>query len=150
MKQPSPPEMPEWLRSADLSPWIDVRFARSSGPGGQHVNKLSTRVELLFDFHACPLIPEYLKQGIATRLAKRLSRDQRLRVVSQQDRSQSANRVEAERRLRELLAAATQVRRARTATRPTRGSQVRRLSGKKRRGDVKRLRGDAGAGMTGD
>lgn len=146
MSLPTPPEMPAWLRGADLWPWIEVRFARSSGPGGQHVNKLSTRVELLFDYRACALIPEHLKPNIAARLAGRLARDGRLRVVSQQDRSQSANRVHAEERLRELLAGATYVRRARTETRPTRGSQLRRLRGKKRRGQVKRERGRPGEG----
>ncbi|NUQ50858.1 MAG: hypothetical protein HUU27_13195, partial [Phycisphaerae bacterium] len=94
---------PAWLLDADLSPWIEQRFARSSGPGGQNVNKLSTRVELLFDFAGCPLIPPVVKAAVVARCASRLSRDGRLRVVAQSERSQLANRLRALERLRELL-----------------------------------------------
>jgi ribosome-associated protein len=136
----SPGELPAWLREADLSPWTEQRFARSSGPGGQHVNKLSTRVELLFDYLICPLVPHHLKDLVTSRLANRLSRDGRLRVVVQEDRSQSANREKAESRLRELLARATHLQAPRTATRPTAGSKRRRLKAKRERGEVKRQR----------
>ena len=123
-----------------LEPWIELRFSRSSGPGGQHVNKLSTRAELLFDFHACTLLSPEQRRRIATRLAARLSRDGRLRIVSQAGRSAGRNRGHAADRLIELLRTALHVPRTRQATKPTAGSRQRRLLEKKQRSDVKRAR----------
>ncbi len=128
------------LEIAHLQPWLEVRFARSSGPGGQNVNKLNTRVTLLFDFQLCDLLTDAQKQRIQHRLATRRSRDGRLRVVSQQTRTQVANRAAAERRLVELLREALKVRKPRRATRPTPAARERRLAAKRRRSELKRLR----------
>lgn len=128
------------LQSADLTPWLEVRFDPARGPGGQHVNKVSTRATLCFDFRACPLLSEAERTRIGRRCAARLTRDGRLRVVAQQQRTQSANRVLAETRLRELLAQALYVPPKRVPTGPGRGAQQRRVSAKKRRGETKRQR----------
>jgi ribosome-associated protein len=128
------------LEIARLQPWIEVRFARSSGPGGQNVNKVSTRVTLLFDFQSCDVLALTQKQRIRQRLTTRLSRDGRLRVVSQKGRTQVANRAAAEERLIELLRDAVKVPKPRRPTRPTAASRRRRLQAKRQRGELKRLR----------
>lgn len=130
---------------AELAPWCEVRFDPARGPGGQNVNKVSTRATILFDFRACVLLSEVQRQRIAGRCAKRLTHDGRLRAVSQRERSQAANRTLVEARLVELLAEALHVPKRRRPTRPTGGSQRRRLETKRQHGETKRQRA-AGAG----
>lgn len=125
---------------AELREWIDVRFDRAGGPGGQHVNKTSTRVTVLFDFHACPLLSDSERTRLRRRCANRLTRDGRLRVVAGDERSQAANRAAAEHRLLRILSQALHVPRKRRATQPTAASRRRRLEAKKRRGQLKRSR----------
>lgn len=132
--------MAKRFETGDLAAWIEVRFDPASGPGGQNVNKVSTRAALLFDFRRCTLLADAERKRVAARYAARLTRDGRLRVVSQRERSQVANRVAAEGRLLELLVEALRVPRKRRATQPTRGAQRRRLEAKKRRGRTKQQR----------
>ena len=113
---------------------VEVRFSRSSGPGGQHANKTSTRVELRFDIAGSPSLDETQRNRLLDRVGPEL------RVVADDERSQVRNRAIAIERLRTRLAAGLRVERRRRATRPTRGSQVRRLEGKRRTGDTKRQR----------
>lgn len=124
----------------ELRDWIEFRADRSSGPGGQSVNKLNTRVTLLFDFQACTRLTDPGKARIRRRLETRLSRDGRVRVASQRERSQHANRRAAEQRLIELLDDALYVPKTRRKTRPTGASRRRRLDDKRRRGQTKRRR----------
>jgi ribosome-associated protein len=128
------------LELAELAEWIEVRFDRASGPGGQHVNKVSTRAHVLFDFRACTLLSDVQRARVADFYASRLTRDGRLQVVSQRARSQADNRALAENRLIELLTTALHVPTARRPTRPTRSSQRHRVAAKKQRGEIKRQR----------
>ena len=125
------------LDSTALASWIEFRFDRAEGPGGQNVNKVNTRATVLLDFEACPLLTAPERMRIRQRLASRLSADGRLRVVAQRQRTQTRNRAAAEERLVELLAGALQVSKPRRATRPTLASRHRRVNAKLRRGQIK-------------
>jgi ribosome-associated protein len=113
---------------------IELRVARSSGPGGQHANTTESRVEASFDVAASATLSEEQKMRIAARLGPRVT------AAAQDTRSQLRNRELALDRLAARLAHALEVPRPRTATRPTAASRRRRLEGKRRRGDVKRAR----------
>ncbi len=126
---------------SSLSPWIQVRISRSSGPGGQNVNKVNTRVTLLLDVTSCETLSKAQKMRIRKRLQTRISRDGQLRVVSSRHRTQYRNRVAAEKRLIELLMEATRQQKLRRATRPTAASRERRLASKRMHSEVKRQRG---------
>ncbi|OLR90867.1 alternative ribosome rescue aminoacyl-tRNA hydrolase ArfB [Actinokineospora bangkokensis] len=116
---------------------LHERFSRSSGPGGQGVNTADSRVELSFDVAASPSIPEHLRDRVLARLRTRLV-DGVLVVAASEHRAQLANRAAARDRLARLLRdAAAPPPKARRATKPTRGSQERRISAKKRRASTK-------------
>jgi ribosome-associated protein len=114
--------------------------SRSSGPGGQNVNKLSTRVSLLFDVLRSPSLAEDQKQRILVKLRSRISKDGVLRVSCQQSRSQAANRDRAVERFVELLQQALIPRRPRKKTTVPGSARERRLEEKKRRGRLKAAR----------
>jgi ribosome-associated protein len=116
------------------------RFSRSSGPGGQSVNTADSRVELVFDVRRSAALPEPLRERLLSRLAHRLA-DGRLTIAASEYRSQHRNREAARARLADLLTeASAPPPPKRRPTRPTRGSQERRLSAKSRRGQTKSLR----------
>ena len=127
-----------------LLPWVEARFSRSPGPGGQNVNKVNTQVTLLFDYLSCSWLTDVQKRRIGSRLSTRLSRDGRLRVVSRRERTQGRNRSAAQARLIELLTAVMQTPKPRRKTRPTAASKKRRLQSKRLRGERKRQRGLSG------
>jgi ribosome-associated protein len=119
---------------------LSWRFSRSSGPGGQSVNTSDTRAELSFDVERSPSLPEPLRRRALARLSGRLV-DGILTVAASEHRSQLQNREAAEERLAQVLRdALAPPPPQRRPTRPTRGSQERRLAGKRRRSDVKRGR----------
>lgn len=119
---------------------LSWRFSRSSGPGGQSVNTTDSRVELLFDLGRTESLGTVLQDRALAHLAGRLV-DGVLTVTASEHRSQLRNREAAQARLVEILTEATAAPpRARRATKPTRGSQERRLAQKQRRSNVKRLR----------
>lgn len=113
---------------------IELRTSRSSGPGGQHANVTASRVEAVFDVRASQTLTDAQKERIITKLGPRVT------AVSQDARSQLRNREVALERLRERLAAALHVPRARRPTRPTKASKQRRLQAKKARGERKAAR----------
>lgn len=119
---------------------LSERFSRSSGPGGQGVNTADSRVELSYDVARAASVPEHLRARVVARLAGRLV-DGVLTVAASEHRTQLANRRAARERLAQLLReAAAPPAPTRRPTRPTRGSQERRLAGKKQRGEIKRGR----------
>ncbi len=115
---------------------IAFRFSRSSGPGGQHAQKSSTRVEALFDVEESTGLTARERRLVLERIGPVV------RAIAQDERSQLRNRELATDRIIEQLREAVKVRRPRRATAPTAASQERRLEEKKRRGRTKRLRRD--------
>ena len=119
---------------------LEFRASRSGGPGGQHVNTSSTRVEVWWDVGASPSLSEAQRQRLLARLAARLDSAGRLRLVSSTSRSQLRNREDATERLREIVARALAVPKPRKRTRPTRAAKAARVDAKRRRSAVKRDR----------
>jgi ribosome-associated protein len=113
---------------------IELRVSRSSGPGGQHAQKSSTRVEAVFDVEASEALTDVQKRRVVARVGDTI------RAVAQDERSQLRNRELATERLVEKLRAALAVPRRRVPTTPSAAARERRLAAKKRRGEKKRLR----------
>lgn len=124
---------------------VRVRFSRAGGPGGQNVNKRSTRVEVAFDVAGSPSIPPARRALALKRLATRLDSRGVLRVVADDERTQAANRALALQRLQDLLVRAlAPPPKPRKKTRPSKAATERRLADKRARGALKRQRSAAG------
>jgi ribosome-associated protein len=120
---------------------IAYRASRSSGPGGQHANTSSTRVELVWDVGTSSALTLEQRDRILEKLASRLTGEGVLILASEATRSQHRNREDVTSRFAEMLREALHVRKARKKTRPTRASRERRLQTKKQRSERKKLRG---------
>ena len=121
----------------------EERFVRSSGPGGQNVNKVATAVELRFDIGASSL-PEDVKERLRQLAGQRLVADDILLIDSREHRTQAQNREAARARLEALIAQASRRPKRRRPTKPGAGAREARLASKKKRGAVKQFRGRAG------
>jgi ribosome-associated protein len=119
---------------------LDESFVRSSGPGGQNVNKLSTAVQLRFDVRHSPSLPNDVAVRLMRLAGSRMTKDGVLIIIAQNHRTQERNRAEARERLVNLIQQAAVRPVPRRATKPTKASKQRRIEGKKRRSGIKNLR----------
>jgi len=119
---------------------VEITAIRASGSGGQKVNKVSAAIHLRFDI-ADSSLPEFYKERLLELKDKRITKEGVIVIKAQQHRSQEANREEAQERLVALIKSVNVVQKKRVATKPTKGSQKRRLTSKKQHGQKKKLRG---------
>lgn len=117
------------------------RFTRADGPGGQHVNRTESAVELRFDVARSPSLPAAVRERLLARRDRRLTADGVLVIQARRFRDQARNREDARQRLVTIIRAALEPARKRIPTRPTRASRERRLTQKKQRGRIKQSRG---------
>jgi ribosome-associated protein len=119
---------------------IEESFVRSSGPGGQNVNKLSTAVQLRFDVRHSPSLPNDVAIRLMRLAGRRMTKEGVLVLIAQQHRTQERNRAEAMDRLIDLIKQAAVAPKPRRKTKPTKASRERRIEGKKQRAKIKQLR----------
>jgi ribosome-associated protein len=135
---------PSALKNRNFEQEFSFSASRSSGPGGQNVNKVSSRVELRFNLSATTLFSEEEKELIFKKLRKRINKEGEIIIVSQVERSQLLNKTEVTEKFFEIIAKALTVPKKRKPTKPTMSSKIKRLDSKRIRGTIKKLRKDTG------
>lgn len=128
------------LNIPDLSAEFIFQASRSSGPGGQNVNKVNSKIELRFNIQNSSILTDDQKEILLSKLSTKISLDGFLIVISQRDRSQLVNKEDAIRKLYELIEKALRPVKRRKSTRPTRSSVEKRLTGKRIKADIKQNR----------
>ena len=123
---------------------LTMRAVRASGPGGQNVNKVASKVDLRVDLDAIEGLSDSARARLRALAGRRLDADGRLQITSQVTRDQARNLGDAREKVRALVAAAMREPKRRRASRPTAAARERRIESKKRRGTVKKLRGHLG------
>lgn len=127
--------------NVELGDWeVDITAIRSQGAGGQNVNKVSSAIHLRFDINTSSL-PLFYKERLLALSDQRISKDGVIVIKAQSYRNQEQNREDAIKRLQELINDAVVVQKRRRPTKPTKGSQTRRMDSKTKRGQSKSLRG---------
>ncbi|MBW8333082.1 MAG: aminoacyl-tRNA hydrolase [Prolixibacteraceae bacterium] len=128
------------LNIPDLSAEFIFQASRSSGPGGQNVNKVNSKIELRFNIQNSSILTDDQKEILLSKLSSKISLDGFLIVISQRDRSQLVNKEDSIRKLYELIEKALRPVKRRKSTRPTRSSVEKRLEGKRIKADIKQSR----------
>jgi len=125
------------ISSTDILTELEFNFSKSSGPGGQHVNKVNTKVGLRFDIPNSTILSEEQKELLVEKLSNRLTKDGVLVLSSQEARSQLMNKEAVLEKLDKLLQSAFFIKKKRTPTKPTKASKERRLKNKKKQAEKK-------------
>ena len=128
------------IRAADLRSEIDFATARSSGPGGQHVNKVNTKVILRLDIKHSGVLNDHHKEALLTKLASRITKEGVLVLAAENKRTQLQNKEVVLKKLDKLLAQAFAIRKKRKSTTPTKASVRKRLDEKKLKAEKKKWR----------
>lgn len=128
------------IKAKEILSELVFTASRSSGPGGQHVNKVNTKITLLFDVTNSHLLNEGQKKLIKEKLASRINKEGVLSIVAQNKRSQLQNKEAALKKLDKLLAKAFTFKKARKATKPSKAAVTKRLETKKRHSEKKKMR----------
>jgi ribosome-associated protein len=132
----------DWLSLPD--DLVEVRFSRAGGPGGQNVNKVSSRVEMFVNVQAWTELPWYARDKLESLERNRISKEGVLRIVCQDGRDQGKNREMCLEKFVELIRTCLERPPPRRATKPSRSSKARRVAGKRHRSDIKRMRSGGG------
>jgi ribosome-associated protein len=135
---------PEELKNRGIEGEFVFSASRSGGPGGQNVNKVSSKVELRFSVLFTSLFSESEKEMIFRKLKNKINNEGELILVSQAERTQLMNRKVVTEKFFELLSKALTIPKKRSSTKPTYSSKIKRLDGKRNRGNIKKLRKDPG------